>query len=52
MLRLVNLYKLGRDVLFEFQLKFWNTANIGIPVRSLLLVGLTARQKGTTALWY
>ena len=25
-----------RDVLFEFQLKFWNTASIGIPVRSLL----------------
>ena len=25
-----------RDVLFEFHLKFWNTASIGIPVRSLL----------------
>ena len=24
-----------RDVLFEFHLKFWNTASIGIPVRSL-----------------
>ena len=37
-----------RDVLFEFHLKFWNTASIGIPVRSLLksdrlLTGLTAR---------
>ena len=28
-------YKI-RDVLFEFHLKFWNTASIGIPVRSLL----------------
>ena len=27
---------LGREVLFEFHLKFWNTASIGIPVRSLL----------------
>ena len=26
-----------RDVLFEFHLKFSNTASIGIPVRSLLL---------------
>ena len=26
-----------KDVLFEFHLKFWNTASIGIPVRSLLL---------------
>ena len=25
------------DVLFVFHLKFWNTASIGIPVRSLLL---------------
>ena len=25
-----------RDVLFEFHLKFWNTASIGILVRSLL----------------
>ena len=25
-----------RDVLFEFHLKFWNTASIGIQVRSLL----------------
>ena len=46
-----------RDVLFEFHLKFWNTASIGIPVRSLLksdrlLTGLTAQQKGTTARWY
>ena len=23
-----------RDVLFEFHLKFWNTANIGIPASS------------------
>ena len=28
--------KIDRDVLFEFHLKFWNTAIIGIPVRSLL----------------
>ena len=50
----------GRDVLFEFHFKFWNTASIGIPVRSLLvcykedrlLTGLTAQQKGTTARWY
>ena len=46
-----------RDVLFEFRLKFWNTASIGIPVRSLLkvdrlLTGITAQQKGTTARWY
>ena len=27
----------SRDVLFEFHLKFWNTASVGIPVRSLLL---------------
>ena len=26
----------ARDVLFEFHLKFWNTASIGIPARSLL----------------
>ena len=26
----------NRDVLFEFHLEFWNTAIIGIPVRSLL----------------
>ena len=25
-----------RDVLFEFHLKFWNNASIGIPVKSLL----------------
>ena len=25
-----------RDVLFEFHLKFWKTASIGIPVKSLL----------------
>ena len=25
-----------RDVLFEFHLKFWNTASIDIPARSLL----------------
>ena len=44
-----------RGVLFEFQLKFWNTASIGIPVRSKvdrLLSALTAQQKGTTARWY
>ena len=28
---------LYRDVLFEFHLKFWNNASIGIPVRRLLL---------------
>ena len=28
--------RINRDVLFEFHLKFWNTASIGIPVRSLL----------------
>ena len=39
-----------RDVLFEFHLKFWNTASIGIPARSLgRQTGLTAQQKGTTA---
>ena len=33
-----NRYKIqySRDVLFEFHLKFWNTASIVIPVRSLL----------------
>ena len=46
-----------RDVLFEFHLKFWNTASIGIPARSLhkvdrLLTDLTAQKKGTTARWY
>ena len=40
-----------RDVIFEFHLKFWNSAGIGIPVRSLR-TGLTAQQKGTTAQWY
>ena len=28
--------KKSRDILFEFHLKIWNTASIGIPVRSLL----------------
>ena len=28
--------KVTREVLFEFHLKFWNAASIGIPVRSLL----------------
>ena len=32
----VYLLLLFRDVLFEFHLKFWNTASIGIPARSLL----------------
>ena len=36
--------KIYRDVLFEFHLKFWNTAR--------LLTGLTAQQKGATARWY
>ena len=26
----------SRDVLFEFHLKYWNTASIDIPARSLL----------------
>ena len=39
-----------RDVLFEFHLKFFNTASIGIPVR--LLNGITAQPKGTTAQFY
>ena len=26
-----------RGVLFEFHLKFWNTASIGFPARSLLI---------------
>ena len=47
----------SRDVLFEFHLKFWNTASIGFPARSLykadrLLTGPTAQQKGTTARLY
>ena len=33
---------IDRDALFEFHLKFWNTASIG---------GLTAQQQGTTARW-
>ena len=43
-----------RVVLFEFHLKFWNTAIIGIPDRGLYKVDrlLTAQQKGTTARWY
>ena len=36
-----------RDVLFEFRLKFWNTASNGIPVRLL-----TAQHRVTTARWY
>ena len=46
---------LNRDVLFEFRLKFWNTANMGVPARSLQQgrqTGLSAQQKGTTARWY
>ena len=43
-----------RDVLFEFHLKFWNTASICIPLRSLkvdrLLTGPTAQQKLTLKL--
>ena len=47
---------LVRGVLFEFHLKFWNTASFGIPDRSLLqvdklLTGLSAQPKGTTAQW-
>ena len=48
-----------RDVLFEFHLKYWNTASIGTPVRvrgyymvDRLLIGLAVQQKGTTARWY
>ena len=50
--RLISNFTLIRGVLFEFHLKFWNTASIGIPVRSKvdrLLTGLAAQQKGTTA---
>ena len=50
---------LERDVLFEFHLKYWNTASIGTPVRvrgyymvDRLLTGLAVQQKGTTARWY
>ena len=35
----------SRDVLFEFHLKFWNTASIGTPVRSLLHSGLEQIQE-------
>ena len=31
----------ARDVLFEYHLKFWNTASVGIPVRSLLYIRQT-----------
>ena len=37
--------KFSRDVLFEFHLKFLNTASIGTPARSLLLTGQTAQPK-------
>ena len=44
--------KCNRDVLFEFHLKFLNTASIGIPQVyykvDRLLTGLTAQQKETT----
>ena len=43
--------KVCRDVLFEFHLKFWNIASVGIPAIRLL-TSLTAQQKGTTARWY
>ena len=51
------MWLLDRDVLFEFHLKFWNTTNIGIPVKSLytvdrLLTGRTAQQSVATAQWY
>ena len=36
MLNLNQRVKLHRDVLFEFHLKFFNTASIGFPARSLL----------------
>ena len=36
-----------RVVLFEFHLKLWNTASLGIPVRSLLL-GI----QGIIAQWF
>ena len=46
-----------RDVLFEFHLKFWNTASMVFQLEvyykvDKLLTGLTAQQKGTTARWY
>ena len=31
-----NIYFKHRNVLFEFHLKFWNTASISIPARCLL----------------
>ena len=44
---------LVRDVLFEFHLKLWNSASIGIPIKvDRLLNGLSAQQKRTTARWY
>ena len=56
-MRLLTLRIESRDVLFEFHLIFWNTARIGIPVKSLLkldrlLTGLTAQQKGATVRWH
>ena len=36
-----------RDILFEFHLKFWNTASIVIPVRSLLSQLSTVRSLST-----
>ena len=44
-----------RDALFEFHLKIWNTASIGIAVYFMvdrLLTGLAAQQIGTTAQWH
>ena len=42
------------EVLFEFRLKFWNSASIGIPYYKVdkLVTGVTAQQKGTTARWH
>ena len=41
----------GRDVSFEYHLKFWKPTIIGIPVRSLL-TGLADKQSVATAKWY
>ena len=46
-----------RDVLFEFNLKFWNTAILIFQLEvyykvDRLRTGLTAQQKGTITRWY
>ena len=42
--KIIVLLKYIEMFLFEFHLKFWNTAR--------LQTGLTAQQKGATARWY